>query len=466
MRLALTFSVVLGSATAAAQPCPQVRPTDPSGGIAHYDDLAAVTFADAPGGHVRVWYATSGPHAAESVNAALVGEVVEEAMAAFVDLGFAPPLGDGDYPACASNGGDGRLDVYLVAFPSGADGAAGVDRCHAGPTVTCSGFILLDHAFAGGGYPSYETAVRVVGPHELFHLVQDAYDAEMDRWWAEGTAQWAADRIHPGLGDLERFLPAFFADLRRPLDSPPGGVTAAWLYGSAIWPVFLDQRLGPDVVLAVHEELVLGTTPVLEATSAALSARGTSLASTFLEFSAFNAATGARASSEGYAAGAAYPEADLVALPAGLGTLHEGVLAGYGAHHFVSYEPRRVSLEGDSSAVAGLAIPFAGASLDLGARSALPADLEGPAVVVVAGQRRSKVDTPYRLGAEPLPPEPVDDPEPLEPSSPVSPAPSGESRGGCATARGVPEAHPSLAFILAASLVLRARRRPTLETPS
>jgi len=83
--------------------------------------------------------------------------------------------------------------------------------------------------------------------------VQYAYDANMDHWWLEGTAQWATDQLYPELTDMESFFPAFFADIERPLNSPPGGIVAPWLYGSAIWPRFLGEHLGPEVVASIME---------------------------------------------------------------------------------------------------------------------------------------------------------------------------------------------------------------------
>lgn len=118
----------LGAGIARAD-CPQVRPTDPGGyeGFA-YGASPVASFAT-PEGHVRVWYATAGAHAPSAKDAAeIAGKAVEEAMDGYAAMGFVAAIGDGDYPACASNGGDDRLDVYLVHF-AGADGLATTERC-------------------------------------------------------------------------------------------------------------------------------------------------------------------------------------------------------------------------------------------------------------------------------------------------------------------------------------------------
>lgn len=408
--VACAVSVLLLSVEARGQSCPQFRPTDPSGGLAHYDDLPHVASYDAPMGQVRVWYATTGTHApivtptgpsGAPVNIEFVGEVMEDALVRFTQLGYDPPLRDGDYDACASNGGDDRLDVYLVDFASGADGAAPVEQCQGSAVQTCSGFVLLDHRYAG--YPDFRTGVETVGPHELFHLIQDAYDANLDRWWAEGTAQWATKQLYPELDDLERFLPTFFNEPGRPLDSPPGGVTSGWLYATAIWPVFLGETRGADTIRSIMETMASQPLSALEAADQVFALNGDDLPSTYLSFAAFNAATGARTGPNAYSLGASYPEVALGEVTAGHGTVVDERLAGFGARYYLSLEPRELSLDADPEAVAAVAIPFVDEALDPTAALSLPAVLDGPAVVVVAGQRSSKVDAHYELISQPAP---------------------------------------------------------------
>lgn len=408
--VAWAASILLVSMEAQGQSCPQFRPTDASGGLAHYDDLPNVTSYDAPMGQVRVWYATTGTHApivtptgpsGAPVNVEIVGEVMEDALVRFAQLGYDPPLRDGDYDACASNGGDDRLDVYLVDFASGADGAAPVEQCQGSAVQTCSGFVLLDHRYAG--YPDFRTGVETVGPHELFHLIQNAYDANLDRWWAEGTAQWATKQLYPELEDLERFLPAFFNEPGRPLDSPPGGVTSSWLYATAIWPVFLSETRGVDSVRTIMEAMASEPLSALEAAEQVFALDGDDLPSTFLSFATFNAATGARTGPNAYPNGASYPEVALGEVAAGHGTVVDERLAGFGARYYLSLEPRALSLDADPEAVAAVAMPFVDDTLDPTAALPLPAVLDGPAVVVVAGQRSSKVDAFYALISQPAP---------------------------------------------------------------
>src|SRR5690606_1663792 len=158
----------------------------------------------------------------------------------------------------------------------------------AGAPLACSGFMLLENDFASGGYKSFEEAVQVVAPHELFHLVQKAYDAQLDGWWAEATAQWAANHLRPELHDLARFLPTFFDRPEQPLDLSGGGATNAWLYATAIWAVFLGEHHGRRTILDTFEALGTGVSPARAATEAVLEAP---LAQALLAFAGYNAAT-------------------------------------------------------------------------------------------------------------------------------------------------------------------------------
>ena len=52
-------------------------------------------------------------------------------------------------------------------------------------------------------------AIRVLTSHELFHAIQDAYDAGQDRKWTEGTAAWNEEMTFPEQDDYEGFVATF-----------------------------------------------------------------------------------------------------------------------------------------------------------------------------------------------------------------------------------------------------------------
>jgi hypothetical protein len=244
--------------------------------------------------------------------------------------------------------------------------------------------------------------MRTVVTHELFHLVQETYDHDVERWWAEGSAQWAAKQVYPDLGDLERFLPGYFDNPWRPLNIPPSGVVSSFLYATAIWPVFLHEHRDAALLREVYEGFTGDGSSVLETTDLVLQARGSSLADEFLRFAAYNAATGERASvGAGYAAAADYPLVELTPFPAAPGETLQEIASGLGAFYYSveSASPVALSLEAEPDRVAGLLLPLVDGRAELAEAAPLPATLEGAGIVVVAGQSLARTDAPFTLQA-------------------------------------------------------------------
>jgi hypothetical protein len=407
-RAAITAILALLAPHASAQVCESARPTDAAGAAGLSYGSAEVAFYDSASGLARVHYALTGanaPPAASTLEPDVPDAIVVAAQAAddaldkFAELGFQLPLGDASSP-CASNGDSDAVDIYVVNFAA-ADGQAVHDHCEAGPPVRCAGFVLVENNFPGG-YANTAEGMRTVVPHELFHLVQDSYDAELERWWAEGSAQWAAKQVYPELEDLERFLPGYFENPWRPLNVPPSGVITSFLYATAIWPVFLHEHHDAALVREVHEGFTGDGSSVLETTDLVLQARGTTLAAEFLQFAAYNAATGERAvSGEGYAAAADYPLVPFSPFAVSEGATLDEIASGMGAFYYSvqSESPLRISLDGAPDRVAALLVPVSSGKVQLGEAQPLPATLEGEGIVVVAGQSLSRTDAPFTLEA-------------------------------------------------------------------
>jgi hypothetical protein len=451
-RALLIAAAACSVARTAAADC--TRPTGPRGdalGYA-YGSAAVQSFGNAS---VRVWYTTEGPHAVNAASSrsdgvpddvAEVAQVTSDALASYAAMGYRPPVSDAATPACGDDGGDGRLDVYLVQM-TGGDGTTVAEsgRCTAaGAAAACASYILARANFAGL-YPSADLGIHTVLPHEAFHTVQNAYDAAVDRFWAEGTAQWAANRLDPSLTDLERFLPAFFSQTARSLDAPANGVTSAFLYGAAIWPVFLTQRHGDDIVRAIFDQEAAGD-PALAATDVALAARQSAMATEYPAFAAWNAATGTRAGAGGYPEAAMYPMVTVAELTGGRA---QGITSGFASYYFhVAVQTRAmVSLDTVATRNAGTLIPLVDGVAQLDAAAPLPATLAaGEAIVVVSGATVNKTDAPFTVAVG-----------------------SGEGGGGCATgARAEPCVGLAVLFLLMRRSVLRRARtyrlrgRPTL----
>ena len=257
LRFLATLAAISCTARAAAgAPCLALRPTDAAADWS-YAGAEAASY-DTAEGSFRVWYTKAGKHAppgsdGSSVPAAVIdaGAAAEAGLARYTALGFRRPVSDAQSP-CPDNGGSERFDLYLIDF-NAADGTVVLDSCEAGASgaETCAGFMLVENDFAKGAYASLTQALQTVVPHELFHLVQGAYSSNGEVWWSEGTAQWATQQVYPELRDLEAFLPAYFQRTERALDFPPVGAAAAFSYATAIWSVFLAEKLAPSVPRSV-----------------------------------------------------------------------------------------------------------------------------------------------------------------------------------------------------------------------
>lgn len=398
------------SRAARAQSCENPRPTDAGATRGLSYGGAEVDHYDSASGRARVHFALSGTHAPPSASTledgvpdavVVAARAADDALDKYVDLGFREPLRDGDSP-CTSNGDSDAIDIYMIQF-AGADGQATLDSCQSESPKRCAGFVLIDNDFRGGGYEDTAEGVRTVVPHELFHLVQDGYDAELESWWAEGSAQWAAKHVYPELRDLERFLPSYFAVPWRPINVPPSGAAASFLYATAIWPVFLEQRYDTSLVREVFEGFSAEATQVLPVTDGALAARGSSLAEAYLQFAAYNAATGSRAPAQGgYTDAASYPEVDFEPLDHARGELVSDVTSGLSAFYYSvnATEPSVLSLDADSSRLVALLAPIVGGKVEVDQARALPTRLEGEGVVIIAGQSPQPTDAVFKLSGK------------------------------------------------------------------
>jgi len=385
------------------------RPTDPGGGGGYdYGTAMVSSFGNA---RVLVWYTLEGEHAVNSASSradhvprdvVTVAAVTSDALASYAAMGLRAPLSDALSPSCGSNGGDARFDVYLVKM-RGADGMTVVesDRCASVSPKQCASYLVAKSNYAEI-YDTAELGIRTVLPHETFHAVQNAYDVDLERFWAEGSAQWAAKTLDPALTDLERNLTAFFSQSARSLDAPPSGVTAAFLYGSAIWPVFLSQRYGDDIVRSILEQEAEQGDSAIAATDLVLHAIGSSLADEFPLFAAWNSATGRRTGTGGYLNAVDYPEVELGELAtSGSQAITSGLASFY--YHAQTEMPTQVSIDTDSSRNRGLLVPFEDGLPRVDRLLPLPAELNGEGIVVVSGITTSKKDAPFKISSRARP---------------------------------------------------------------
>jgi MYXO-CTERM domain-containing protein len=417
--------------------------------LTYQPDEEPRTFARA-GGPVLVHYATRGVNAAlpDDLDASGVPDFVEEvadraaeSLAAYAERGFRAPLGD---EGLEDNGGDGRLDVYLFHFGR-ADGFYGTDQCTDAPSH-CIGHVVMENDFAGLAYATPSLGIRVLVSHELFHGVQYAYDTDQPGVWAEGTAVWAEEILYPEQEDFERLTASLLAEPSRPFEGP-SGFGEGFPYGAGLWAYYLGLVYGEDVIAAIWErcEASPGADPgFLDATDAELAARGSSLEAAWIEFTRWNAETGARA------APGRYPDAGRLALaarepaltaPGTTTVMIEGMSARYLPVTGIAGDVRIV-VEGDAIAAAVRApgADVTGGSVGVAARHEIVVAGASELDVIVTGAGRGGAVRPVTVS--------------VTPAAIVEPAPMAGDGGSCAAG---PGPGPLLLLVIA-SLAARRRR--------
>jgi hypothetical protein len=267
-------------ATARATSAGQARPAAVRPGDCRPTPNSEWRNLDTP--NFRVWYnALSSRDNGASARA--VRDVVESIRTRLVgDLGMRAPLAD---TTVACNGGDGRLDIYIVppsyayqydetgaevANITGAYGVTPSEVVASGARLNYAAFILLNEDlirgifnFPAGRAPTCTGAnCFLIGTlaHEFFHTVQAAY--RMDRsetlWLLDSTADWAIDFFAPG-NQLEQAewnafqqnqdTPIWFPNKYPEASDPQIEQTQAQkMYGASMFFVYLT-RSGNDAIL-------------------------------------------------------------------------------------------------------------------------------------------------------------------------------------------------------------------------
>jgi hypothetical protein len=209
-------------------------------------------------------------------------------------LGYREPLSDIDEP---SNGGDEKLDVYLVDV--GRDnlfGYCATDDLQS-PEFTRPVYCVVDNDYAAvqfGLPPEPDGFLKATAAHEFFHAVQGAYDFFEDAWFMEGTATNMEETVYPTVDDNVNFLS--FSPLTRPASPLDRGGFGDSEYGSWIFWRFLEEKLyrrDPNVIRRVwnRARAALPTDPdeySIQAVARVLRNDGIHLADAFVRFAVAN----------------------------------------------------------------------------------------------------------------------------------------------------------------------------------
>jgi hypothetical protein len=159
-------------------------------------------------------------------------------------LGWREPKSDGKI-----GGGDGETDIYLAQMTSGFFGYSAPDpgqgsKGHRMPRHLYA-YLVLDNDYSAFEFPGTSPIhdLEVTIAHEYNHILQFAYDAYQDDWFAESSAVWMEDQVYGEVNDYVHYIGHWV----RRFDTP---LTASSIkeYGSAVWNDWLAHRYGRAIV--------------------------------------------------------------------------------------------------------------------------------------------------------------------------------------------------------------------------
>ncbi|HSV69893.1 MAG TPA: hypothetical protein VLI72_07260 [Methylibium sp.] len=208
---------------------------------------------------VRVWYDKTRP--ADLTQAQATAAALDTLIwpTLITTLGFEPPLSD---TPVACNGGDGRLDIYIVA----SLGSRGVTDAESASVYQSSTFILLRSGLAGA-------ALQYAATHQFMHAIQWAYLMAAPQtsygWMRNALANWAVEAVYPGNTALRPDATCHMNSTFLPITNRSTGACASSTsrtrdYGAYLLYQYIGRTYGNTKV----RELLAATTTLADALAA------------------------------------------------------------------------------------------------------------------------------------------------------------------------------------------------------
>ncbi|MGB5138143.1 MAG: MXAN_6640 family putative metalloprotease, partial [Candidatus Zixiibacteriota bacterium] len=270
-------------------------------------------YIETPLGYFRLHFDTSGPNSIPLADndSSGVPDYIERAanfadsswLYEVVTLGHYPPVSDG------SQGGSDQYDIYFQQVPY--YGFTSPET--AGPAAwnDFSSHIVVHNTFTGG-FPTNDDpeglvlgALKVTIAHEFYHAIQFAYDVSEESYFMEESSTWMEEMAYPQVNDNYNYLPFFYAAVQTGLQA--GG---SHRYGSFIWPKFLQERFGVEIMREIWSRCRSVSAPT--AWGSALDSAGGTIEKEFIRFVNWNYHTGNRDAGAGFEAAADYPQVNIM----------------------------------------------------------------------------------------------------------------------------------------------------------
>lgn len=222
--------------------------------VAYYSGLSDLTNSYSSS-NFKVWYTKNGTDAVPAVdgNSNNVPDYVETVSA---QLEFSRNYQIGKAGFAAPPGDSGKYNVFLKNLYT--QGLLYGLTVAGGSSYSWPSFIVMENDFIN--FPgSVEDNIKNTTAHEFFHAVHFGYNpfhtdtSNQNRWWAEASAVWMENRVHPQLRGYIDYtyhsngyeLLGWFADPERSMTNFSG----LHPYGSSIFARFLEERTGSSTVI-------------------------------------------------------------------------------------------------------------------------------------------------------------------------------------------------------------------------
>lgn len=226
-------------------------------------------YYDTPEGNFRLHYDTTGTHtiyqATVDVNpadgvpdfinrAAEAAELVwteETTTGGTMGLDYSHPPFDG-----TNGGGTNRYDIYFQALGAGLYGYCQADGSGTGTYPdrpnSAQSFIAMHRDFLFAGSTGVLGAMRVTTAHEFQHACQFAYSTYTDSAWMENCAVNMEENVFDDINDYYGWINPRYQKPHKRLKEFDGQIE----YATVIWPMFITQQYGHDIVRAVWDESI------------------------------------------------------------------------------------------------------------------------------------------------------------------------------------------------------------------
>jgi hypothetical protein len=323
---------------------------------------SATDYFDSPDGYFRIHYNVSGPHAVplNDGDGDGVPDYVEN-LADYSDSSWRQEVIQYGYFAPPSDGGVGgnsAYDIYCQNISyygwcvSEEPGPESWNDMTSHIVVHCNFYGFPPNDDPDGNQAG---AAKATVAHEFQHACQFAYDVDESGSWMEMTATWMEDEVFDPVNDNYNYLSDFFTVPQMPLMLFSG----LHPYAAFIWPRYLSEVYGTDIVRAIWQECIDGF--ATHAFETVLAGAGSSRDEAFADFVKWNWVTGSRDDGLHYEEGSHYPLISLMRLhatypvvaqtssqaPGGLGSNYIEFAAPVG----LTQRPFRITFDGGDSSL-------------------------------------------------------------------------------------------------------------------